>query len=85
MDQIPHFIGGSKVSGSSDRFGEVFNPATGKCTGHVPFAGAEEVDFAVSAAAKAFPAWSNTSPLQRARVLFKFKELLDREDRKSVV
>ena len=79
MDQIPHFIGGSKVSGSSDRFGEVFNPATGKCTGHVPFAGAEEVDFAVSAAAKAFPAWASTSPLHRARVLFKFKELLDRD------
>jgi malonate-semialdehyde dehydrogenase (acetylating) / methylmalonate-semialdehyde dehydrogenase len=79
MDRIPHFIGGSKVSGSGDRFGEVFNPATGKCTGQVPFAGAEEVDFAVSAAAKAFPAWASTSPLHRARVLFKFKELLERD------
>jgi malonate-semialdehyde dehydrogenase (acetylating) / methylmalonate-semialdehyde dehydrogenase len=79
MDQVPHFIGGSKVSDRSDRFGEVFNPATGRCTAHVPFAGTEEVGLAVTAAAKAFPAWANTSPLHRARVLFKFKDLLERD------
>jgi malonate-semialdehyde dehydrogenase (acetylating)/methylmalonate-semialdehyde dehydrogenase len=79
MDQVPHFIGGSKVSGRNDRFGEVFNPATGKCTGQVPFAGTEEVDLAVTAAAKAFPAWASTSPLHRARVLFKLKDLLERD------
>src|SRR5215831_4633192 len=79
MDQIPHFIGGSRVSGSSDGRGEVFNPATGKCTGQVPFAGVEEVDLAVTAAAKALPACANTSPLNRARVLFKFKYLLERQ------
>jgi malonate-semialdehyde dehydrogenase (acetylating) / methylmalonate-semialdehyde dehydrogenase len=79
MDQVPHFIGGSKVSGRNDRFGEVFNPATGKCTGHVRFAGTEEVDLAVTAAAKAFPAWASTSPLHRARVLFKLKDLLERD------
>ncbi|HEY2487817.1 MAG TPA: CoA-acylating methylmalonate-semialdehyde dehydrogenase [Candidatus Binataceae bacterium] len=79
MDQVPHFIGGSKISGRNDRFGEVFNPATGKCTGHVRFAGTEEVDLAVAAAAKAFPAWTSTSPLHRARVLFKLKDLLERD------
>ena len=79
MDQIPHFIGGLKVSGRSDRFGEVFNPATGKCTSQVPFAGTEEVDLAVTAAAQALPAWASTSPLHRARVLFRFKDLLERD------
>jgi len=79
MDQIPHFIAGSRVSGSNDRFGEVFNPATGKCIFHVGFAGSAEVDAAVAAAAKAFPGWANTSPLNRARVLFKFKNLVERD------
>jgi malonate-semialdehyde dehydrogenase (acetylating)/methylmalonate-semialdehyde dehydrogenase len=79
MDQVPHFIGGLKISGRNDRFGEVFNPATGKCTGHVRFAGTEEVALAVNAAAKAFPAWASTLPLHRARVLFKLKDLLERD------
>jgi malonate-semialdehyde dehydrogenase (acetylating) / methylmalonate-semialdehyde dehydrogenase len=79
MDQVPHFIGGLKVFGRTDRFGEVFNPATGRCSGHVPFAGPEEIDLAVIAAAQAFPAWANTSPLHRARALFKFKDLLERD------
>ncbi|HTR62291.1 MAG TPA: CoA-acylating methylmalonate-semialdehyde dehydrogenase [Candidatus Binataceae bacterium] len=79
MNQIPHFIGGSKVPGAGDRFGEVFNPASGKCTAHVGFAGTAEVDSAVAAATKAFPEWASTSPLNRARVMFKFKSLVERE------
>ncbi len=79
MNEIPHFIAGATACGDRARFGEVFNPATGKCTAHVSFASATEVDSAVTAAGKAFPEWAQTSPLNRARVLFRFKGLVERE------
>ncbi|SOE83144.1 methylmalonate-semialdehyde dehydrogenase [acylating] [Caballeronia arationis] len=75
---LTHFIGGQRVEGTSDRFGDVFNPATGAVTSRVPLASVTEVDAAVAAAHAAFPAWSETAPIKRARVMFKFKELLDR-------
>ncbi|MEY4072809.1 MAG: hypothetical protein RJA29_166, partial [Pseudomonadota bacterium] len=55
----------------------VFNPATGAVTGKVPLATAVDVDQAVSAAQTAFPAWADTPPIRRARVLFKFLELMN--------
>src|SRR5271155_3907944 len=79
MDQIPHFIAGSRTPSRSDRFGDVFNPATGKCTSRVSFAGTAEVDSAVSAAARAFLQWAQTPPLNRARILFNFKSIVERE------
>ncbi|WP_153074203.1 CoA-acylating methylmalonate-semialdehyde dehydrogenase [Paraburkholderia bonniea] len=75
---LTHFINGQAVAGTSTRFGEVFNPALGDVTARVPLAHVAEVDAAVAAAQAAFPAWSETAPIKRARVLFKFKELLDR-------
>lgn len=75
---IGHFIHGKNVPGSGGRFGDVYDPATGKVTGRVSFAGTREVEEAVSAAAAAFPAWAATPPLRRARVLFRFKELLEK-------
>lgn len=75
---IGHFINGRIVRGSGKRYGEVFDPAEGAVTGRVSFAGKNEVEEAVSAAAAAFPTWAATPPLRRARVLFRFKELLDR-------
>lgn len=75
---LTHFIGGRALDGASDRYGDVFDPALGKVTARVPLASGAEVEAAVAAAAAAFPAWSETSPLKRARVMFKFKELLDR-------
>ncbi len=74
---IGHFIDGKVTPGSSGRHGDVYNPATGKVSGRVAFASRSEVDAAVSAAAAAFPAWAATPPLRRARVLFRFKQLLD--------
>ncbi|WP_035933857.1 aldehyde dehydrogenase family protein, partial [Caballeronia glathei] len=74
---LSHFIGGRRVDGTSDRFGDVFNPATGAVSSRVPLASVAEVDAAVAAAKAAFPAWSETAPLKRARVMFKFKQLLD--------
>ncbi len=74
---IGHFIGGKKVTGKGDRMGEVYNPATGKVQAMVAYATQDEVKLAIDAAAQAFPAWSSTPPLRRARIMFKFKELLD--------
>src|SRR5437870_4394386 len=75
---IAHYIGGTVRAASSDRYADVFNPATGAVAGRVALGSAQDVDAAVAAAHAAFPAWSETAPLKRARILFKFKELLDR-------
>src|SRR5712671_5872865 len=79
MSDIHHYIEGKRAEGTSGRWGDVYNPATGEKSRRVAFAGAGEVDKAVRAAAAAFPAWAATPPLTRARILFKFRELLDRE------
>ena len=83
MREIGHFIGGKQVAGTSGKFGDVFNPASGEVTARVALADAAEVDKAVAAAAAAWPAWAATPPLRRARVMFKLKELLER-DRKEL-
>jgi len=75
---IPHFINGQSVAGRSGRLGEVYDPATGRLQAQVALATAAEAAQAVAAASAAFPAWAETPPLQRARVLFRFKELLER-------
>ncbi len=74
---IDHYIGGHVVAGTSGRAQDVFNPATGAVTGRVAMASRSDVDKAVAAARAAFPAWADTPPLRRARVLFKFLELLN--------
>src|SRR5487761_1583645 len=78
MSDIQHYVGGKPVAGSSGRWGDVYNPATGEKIRRVAFASAGEVDRAVAAAAAAFPGWAATPPLARARILFKFLELLAR-------
>ncbi|MDE2342293.1 MAG: CoA-acylating methylmalonate-semialdehyde dehydrogenase [Betaproteobacteria bacterium] len=75
---IGHFIDGQPVAGTSGRAADVFNPATGAVSGRVALASESEVAAAVASARAAFPAWAGTSPLRRARVLFKFKELIER-------
>lgn len=75
--EIPHFIAGERHSGEHQRWGEVYNPATGAVTGKVPLDAADEVSLAVAAAKAAFPDWAATTPLNRARVLFRFKQILD--------
>lgn len=79
INHIQHYIGGRFVSDVSGRSAPVTDPATGEITAHVALAGRAEVDAAVRAAADAFPAWSATTPLRRARVMFTFRELLQRE------
>jgi malonate-semialdehyde dehydrogenase (acetylating) / methylmalonate-semialdehyde dehydrogenase len=82
MREIGHFIGGKPVPGTSGKYGDVFNPAAGEVFARVALADAAEVDRAAAAAAAAWPAWAATPPLRRARVMFKLKELLER-DRKE--
>jgi malonate-semialdehyde dehydrogenase (acetylating)/methylmalonate-semialdehyde dehydrogenase len=77
--QVGHWIAGADVAGTADdRWGDVFNPATGEIARRVALATPAQVDLAVKAAAAAFPAWSGMPALRRARVLFKFKELAER-------
>ena len=74
---IDHYFGGQHVQGNSGRAQDVTNPATGAVTGRVALASSTEVDRAVAAAQAAFPAWADTSPLRRSRMMFKFLQLLN--------
>lgn len=76
--EVHHYIGGTVRRSSSTRFADVFNPATGDVSARVAMGSVQDVDDAVAAARDAWPAWAETPPLRRARILFKFKELLDR-------
>jgi malonate-semialdehyde dehydrogenase (acetylating)/methylmalonate-semialdehyde dehydrogenase len=74
---IQHYINGRVVTSDSGRHQDVFNPATGEVCAQVALASVAEVNTAVSAASAAAPGWAETAPLKRARVLFKFKELIE--------
>ncbi|MFI6800912.1 CoA-acylating methylmalonate-semialdehyde dehydrogenase [Streptosporangium canum] len=75
MKNITHWINGAPAEGAG-RTSEIFNPATGEVSGQVQLASVAEVDAAVAAAAAAFPAWRDASLVKRARVLFRFRELM---------
>jgi malonate-semialdehyde dehydrogenase (acetylating)/methylmalonate-semialdehyde dehydrogenase len=77
VETLAHYIQGKRVEGTSGRFGDVFNPALGTLKARVPLATKDEVGTAIAAAKAAFPGWAGTTPLRRARVMFKFKELLE--------
>ena len=83
MREIGHFISGKPVAGSSGAFADVFNPAAGEVAARVALASSAEVDKTVAVAAAAWPAWAAMPALRRARVMFKLKDLLDR-DRKEL-
>ena len=78
MNLIEHYIDGKSFSGSSDKKGKIFNPAIGKQESEVRLGSRADLDLAVEKAKKAFESWSNVPPLQRARILFKFKELVEK-------
>ncbi|MFE2429136.1 CoA-acylating methylmalonate-semialdehyde dehydrogenase [Streptomyces sp. NPDC059373] len=77
MRTITHWIGGKPVEGTSDRYGPVYNPATGEQDKQVAFASVEDVDAAVAAASQAYESWSQVSLAKRTGILFKYRELLD--------
>ena len=78
MNLIKHFVGGKAISGNSERKGKIFNPATGEQESEVILASKADLDGAVEIAQKAFETWSLNPPLQRARIMFKFKELIEK-------
>jgi malonate-semialdehyde dehydrogenase (acetylating)/methylmalonate-semialdehyde dehydrogenase len=79
MKTLTHFIGGQHVAGMSGRFGPVFDPATGEVQAHVPLASRNEMRTAVDAALKAFRPWAGLNPQRRARVMFNFKSLVEKD------
>jgi len=80
--QVEHFIAGHRTSGTSTRTSDIFNPALGKVAGQLHLASEGDVNTAVAAAKAAWPEWADASPLRRARVMFKFKELLEANQQK---
>ncbi len=77
MESVQHFINGKSVAGTSGRQGDVYNPATGEIARKVDFASDEDVNKAVAAAQEALPDWAATPPLTRARIMMKYRELLE--------
>ncbi|HEX7800255.1 MAG TPA: aldehyde dehydrogenase family protein, partial [Asticcacaulis sp.] len=77
MRDIHHFIDGRAVPGTSGRFGDVYDPNTGRVQARVALASPAEVDDAVWRAAKAQTGWAAVNPQRRARVMFAFKALLE--------
>jgi malonate-semialdehyde dehydrogenase (acetylating) / methylmalonate-semialdehyde dehydrogenase len=79
MREIGHFVGGKEVKGTSGRYGDVFDPNTGTVQARVAMAKHSEVEHAIAVAEAAQPAWAGTNPQRRARVLFKFLDLVQKE------
>ncbi|MBI3569124.1 MAG: CoA-acylating methylmalonate-semialdehyde dehydrogenase [Gemmatimonadetes bacterium] len=78
MHQLEFFIGGRRVAGASGRFGDVFDPSLGAVTARVPLASRAETEAAIADAQRAFPAWAETPSPARARVMFRWRELIER-------
>ena len=78
MNLLQHFVGGKLISGLSEKKGKVFNPATGEQESEVILASKSDLDETVKIAKKAFEEWSLKPSLQRARIMFKFKELIEK-------
>ncbi|MEQ1889129.1 MAG: CoA-acylating methylmalonate-semialdehyde dehydrogenase [Alphaproteobacteria bacterium] len=77
MRNLTHFIGGKHVQGTSGRYGAVFDPMTGETQAKAPLASADEMRQAIDNAAAAFPRWAAENPQKRARVMFRFKQLVE--------
>ena len=77
LEQLGHYLDGRRVAGTSGRSAPVFNPALGIATLQVALASADETRAAIASAARALPEWAATPPLRRARVMFRFRELIE--------
>ncbi|MCB2115128.1 MAG: CoA-acylating methylmalonate-semialdehyde dehydrogenase, partial [Rhodobacteraceae bacterium] len=77
MTELTHWINGKHVKGTSGRFADVYNPATGEVQARVPLATVAEMDAAIADAAKAQAEWAATNPQRRARVMMKFADLIN--------
>jgi len=79
MQKLTHYVNGAHIDGTSGRFSDVFNPATGEVQAQCPLASKDEVDAIIAKAEAAQPAWAATNPQRRARVMMKFVDLLNRD------
>ena len=77
MQELTHWINGKHVKGTTGRFTDVYNPATGEVQAKVPLASVAELDAAVADAARAQVGWGATNPQRRARVMMKFAALIN--------
>ena len=78
MQTFTHYIDGRRVPVTDGRVADVYNPATGAAVARVALASATDTEAAIASAHAAFPAWAATTPLRRARILFRFRELVER-------
>jgi malonate-semialdehyde dehydrogenase (acetylating)/methylmalonate-semialdehyde dehydrogenase len=77
MREIPHFVNGLALAGTSGRYGDVFDPNTGEVQARAPLASVSELDAAVASASAAQPLWAAVNPQRRARVMFEFKRIVE--------
>ncbi|MEK5230611.1 CoA-acylating methylmalonate-semialdehyde dehydrogenase [Lysinibacillus sp. FSL K6-0232] len=84
VKELTHFINGEAVTGTSGRFGDVYNPSTGEVIAKVPLATKEETQHAIATAQAAFPAWRDLSVARRAQVVLKFRNLLEENKEKLI-
>jgi malonate-semialdehyde dehydrogenase (acetylating) / methylmalonate-semialdehyde dehydrogenase len=77
VETVAVWINGRRATPTTSRSGDVTNPATGKVVRQVPLCNEEDIAAAVAAAQTAFPAWRDTPPLRRARILMRYRELID--------
>ncbi|MEH6547260.1 MAG: aldehyde dehydrogenase family protein, partial [Sneathiella sp.] len=76
-EQLKHYIGGQYVAGTSGRFSPVYNPSTGEHIADLPLATAAEVEATIANSQAVAGEWANTSPITRARVMFRYKQLIE--------
>lgn len=79
MTELSHYINGELVAGTSGRYADIYNPATGEVQAKCPLASTSEVDAAIAKAAAAQPAWEAVNPQRRARVMMRFVDLMNRD------
>ena len=77
MQELTHYVNGEMVAGTSGRFADIFNPATGEVQAKVPLATKDEVDAIIAKAAEAQVAWASVNPQRRARVMMRFADLIN--------
>jgi malonate-semialdehyde dehydrogenase (acetylating)/methylmalonate-semialdehyde dehydrogenase len=77
LEPLGHYVGGRRIPGRSGRSAPVYNPALGVATTDVALASPEETRAAIASARAALPAWADTPPLRRARVMFRFRDLVE--------
>ena len=83
--EVHHYMGGKPAQGQSKRFGDVFNPNTGKVAARVNLASVADVGRVVEDAAAAFPVWADTPAPRRAQIMFNFRAICSRSGEFSIV